>query len=53
MIQNIEEVKKTGDTLGGTVMCVLQNVRIGLGEPVFDRLHAQRGEAMLSINDVK
>tara|TARA_Y100000385_G_scaffold93488_1_gene96579 strand:- start:1236 stop:2300 length:1065 start_codon:yes stop_codon:yes gene_type:complete len=53
MIQNIEEVKKTGDTLGGTVMCVLQNVPIGLGEPVFDKLHAQLGKAMLSINAVK
>ena len=53
MIQKIEEVKKTGDTLGGTVMCVLQNVPIGLGEPVFDKLHAQLGKAMLSINAVK
>ena len=53
MIQNIEEVKKNGDTLGGTVMCVLQNVPIGLGEPVFDKLHAQLGKAMLSINAVK
>ena len=53
MIQKIEEVKKTGDTLGGTVMCVLQNVPIGLGEPVFEKLHAQLGKAMLSINEVK
>ena len=53
MIQKIEEVKKTGDTLGGTVMCVLQNVPIGLGEPVFEKLHAQLGKAMLSINAVK
>ena len=53
MIQKIEEVKKTGDTLGGTVMCVLQNVPVGLGEPVFDKLHAQLGKAMLSINAVK
>ena len=36
MIQKIEEVKKTGDTLGGTVMCVLQNVPIGLGEPKYN-----------------
>lgn len=53
MIKKIEEVKKTGDTIGGTVMCVLQNVPIGLGEPVFDKLHAQLGKAMLSINAVK
>lgn len=53
MIQKIEEVKKIGDTLGGTVMCVLQNVPIGLGEPVFEKLHAQLGKAMLSINAVK
>ncbi|RZP18391.1 MAG: chorismate synthase [Flavobacteriales bacterium] len=53
MIQKIEEVKKTGDTLGGTVMCVLQNVPVGLGEPVFEKLHAQLGKAMLSINAVK
>ena len=53
MISRIEEIKKTGDTIGGTVMCVLQNVPIGLGEPVFDKLHAQLGKAMLSINAVK
>lgn len=53
MIQKIEEVKKTGDTLGGTIMCVLQNVPVGLGEPVFEKLHAQLGKAMLSINAVK
>ena len=51
--RKIEEVKKTGDTLGGTVMCVLQNVPVGLGEPVFEKLHAQLGKAMLSINAVK
>ncbi len=53
MISKIEEIKKAGDTIGGTVMCVLQNVPIGLGEPVFDKLHAQLGKAMLSINAVK
>ncbi|MCK5401825.1 MAG: chorismate synthase, partial [Flavobacteriaceae bacterium] len=41
------------DTIGGTVTCVLQNVPIGLGEPVFDRLQAELGKAMLSINAVK
>ena len=53
MISRIEEIKKEGDTTGGTIMCVIQNVSIGLGEPVFDKLHAQLGKAMLSINAVK
>lgn len=53
MIARIEEIKKEGDTIGGNVMCVIQNVPIGLGEPVFDKLHAQLGKAMLSINAVK
>ncbi len=49
----IKEIRKEGDTVGGTITCVIQNVPIGLGEPVFDRLHAQLGKAMLSINAVK
>lgn len=49
----IKKVKKEGDTVGGVVTCVIQNVPIGLGEPVFDRLHAELGKAMLSINAVK
>ncbi len=49
----IKEIKKDGDTVGGTIMCVIQNVPIGLGEPVFDKLHADLGKAMLSINAVK
>jgi len=53
MIQRISEIKKQGDTIGGTVTCVIQNVPIGLGEPIFDKLHAQLGKAMLSINAVK
>jgi len=53
MISKIKEIKKAGDTIGGTITCVLQNVPIGLGEPVFDKLHAQLGKAMLSINAVK
>ena len=53
MIVKIKEIKKQGDTIGGTVTCVLQNVPAGLGEPVFDRLHAELGKAMLSINAVK
>lgn len=49
----IREVRKDGDTIGGTVTCVLQNVPAGLGEPVFDKLHAELGKAMLSVNAVK
>jgi len=53
MIARINEIKKEGDTIGGTVTCVIQNVPVGLGEPIFDKLHAQLGKAMLSINAVK
>jgi chorismate synthase len=49
----IKQIRKEGDTVGGTVTCVIQNVPIGLGEPVFDKLHAELGKAMLSINAVK
>jgi chorismate synthase len=49
----INEIRKAGDTVGGTITCVIQNVPIGLGEPVFDKLHAELGKAMLSINAVK
>jgi len=53
MITKIKAIRKEGDTIGGTVTCVLQNVPVGLGEPVFDKLHAELGKAMLSINAVK
>ncbi|MBC3846403.1 chorismate synthase [Winogradskyella echinorum] len=53
MIAKVEAIKKQGDTIGGTITCVLQNVPVGLGEPVFDKLHAELGKAMLSINAVK
>lgn len=49
----IKSIRKEGDTIGGTVSCVIQNVPVGLGEPVFDKLHAELGKAMLSINAVK
>ena len=49
----IKEVRKEGDTIGGVISCVVQNVPVGLGEPVFDKLHAELGKAMLSINAVK
>ena len=53
MEAHIREVRKEGDTIGGIITGVIQNVPIGLGEPVFDKLHAQLGKAMLSINAVK
>lgn len=53
MIQLIKAVRKQGDTIGGVITCVIKNVPVGLGEPVFDKLHAQLGKAMLSINAVK
>lgn len=53
MEAKIKEIRKQGDTIGGTITCVLQNVPVGLGEPVFDKLHAELGKAMLSINAVK
>ncbi len=49
----ISEVKKEGDTLGGIIQCIVKNVPAGLGEPVFDKLHASLGKSMLSINAVK
>ena len=49
----IKDIRKQGDTVGGVVTCVIKNVPVGLGEPVFDKLHAELGKAMLSINAVK
>ncbi len=49
----IREVRKDGDTIGGCVRCEIKGVPIGLGEPVFDRLNAELGKAMLSINAAK
>lgn len=49
----IREVRSEGDTIGGCVRCMVINVPIGIGEPVFDKLHADLGKAMLSINAVK
>lgn len=53
MIDFIDQVRKDRDTVGGVVSCVAQHVPAGLGEPVFDKLHAALGKAMLSINAVK
>ena len=53
MIELIEKVRDTGDTLGGATTGLIQNVPAGLGEPVFDKLEAELARAMLSINAVK
>ena len=53
MINEIKNARKNGDTLGGIVKCIIKNVPIGLGEPVFNKLHSELGRAMLSINAVK
>ena len=53
MEELIRQIRKEGDTVGGMITCVIKNVPIGLGEPVFDKLHAELGKAMLSINAVK
>ena len=53
MIKLIEEVKADGDTIGGVVTCIIEGVPVGLGEPVFGKLHAALGSAMLGINAVK
>ncbi len=53
MIALIEKVRLERDTIGGIVTCIIKNAPVGLGEPVFDKLHAVLGNAMLSINAVK
>lgn len=53
MEELIKKIKKNGDTVGGAISCTIYNVPVGLGEPVFDKLHALLGQAMLSINAVK
>lgn len=52
MIELIDGVRKEGDTIGGVVTCYIKNCPVGLGEPVFDKLHADLGKSMLSINAV-
>lgn len=53
MIRLIQEVKAAGDTVGGTITCVIKGCPAGLGEPEFDKLHAALGYAVLGINAVK
>ncbi len=53
MIAKIKEIKKEGNTIGGTITCVMKNVPAGIGEPVFGKLQAELGKAMLNINACK
>ncbi len=53
MAKRIMEVKSQGDTIGGSISCVIKNVPVGIGEPVFGKLHAALGHAMLTINAAK
>ena len=53
MIRKINEVKKKGDTVGGTITCIIKNCPIGLGEPIFNKLQAELAKAMLNINACK
>ena len=53
MIAKIKEIKKEGNTIGGTITCVIKNLPIGIGEPVFGKLQAELAKAMLNINACK
>lgn len=53
MFDYIDDTRKKGDSIGGVITCVASGVPVGWGEPVFDKLHAELGKAMLSINAVK
>jgi chorismate synthase len=52
MISEVEKIKKRGDTVGGEITVIAKKVPVGWGEPIFDKLHADIGKAMLSINAV-
>lgn len=53
MISKIKEIKKEGNTIGGTITCVIKNVPAGIGEPVFGKLQAELAKAMMNINAAK
>lgn len=53
MIKLIQQIRKEGDTIGGQVSCLISDCPVGLGEPVFDKLHADLAKAMMSINAAK
>ena len=52
MIEEVEKTKKEGDTIGGEITCIATGVPVGWGDPVFEKLHAEIGKAMLTINAV-
>ncbi|MBL7788381.1 MAG: chorismate synthase [Chitinophagales bacterium] len=53
MIRAIEKAKAEGDSVGGTITCVIKNMPIGLGEPIFHKLEAELAKAMLTLNACK
>lgn len=53
MIEYIDQIRRDKDSVGGVITCVVKNSPVGLGEPVFDKFHAEMGKAMLGINAVK
>lgn len=53
MIERISQIKKEGDTIGGIITCIIKNVPVGLGEPIFDKLSSRLAQAMMSINAAK
>ena len=53
MLSKIEQVKKAGDSIGGTINCVIKNIPAGLGEPVFNKFHAELSKAIIGINACK
>lgn len=53
MMQLIEEIKQEGDSVGGTIQCLIQGLEPGIGDPIFEKINANLGKAMLSINAVK
>ena len=53
MFDYIDQIRKQGDSVGGVISAIIEGCPAGLGEPVFDKLHAELGKAMLSINAVK
>ena len=52
-IEIIDEARKKRDTVGGVISCIISGCPVGIGEPIFGKLHAELGKAMLSINAVK
>ncbi len=53
MALRIKEIKKAGNTIGGTITCVIRNLPAGIGEPVFGKLQAELAKAMMNINAAK